>query len=206
MSSEPAFLTASASIGKLPPPGSAVAELLRTYYGAEAWESRMDRWRVWHKSSLCAVGYLRLVTVGAVDGDQMSSSVEITNCAFDYIVETLLAAASAEGHLDSGVLVVLGCGISSDGRAYFNQHRSESEGVSYFTAEAMDDLVDILRKRLLRLLEKMQVLQVLASVAVFSDSAGSSTQSPLSRSVAATRCDPTFRAIRNILCLCDVHA
>ncbi|KAF4743811.1 Mitochondrial import inner membrane translocase subunit TIM44, partial [Perkinsus olseni] len=103
----------------------------------------------------------------AVDGDQMSSSVEITNCAFDYIVETLLAAASAEGHLDSGVLVVLGCGISSDGRAYFNQHRSESEGVSYFTAEAMDDLVDILRKRLLRLLEKMQVLQVLASVAVF---------------------------------------
>ncbi|KAF4688487.1 Mitochondrial import inner membrane translocase subunit TIM44 [Perkinsus olseni] len=136
----------------------------------------------------------------------MSSSVEVTNCAFDYIVEAFLAAASAEGHLDSGVLVVVGCAISSDGRTYFNQHRSESEGVSYFTAEAMDDLVDILRKRLLRLLEKMQVLQVLASVAVFSDSAGSSTQSPLSRSVAATRCDPTFRAIRNILCLCDVHA
>ncbi|KAF4728600.1 Mitochondrial import inner membrane translocase subunit TIM44 [Perkinsus olseni] len=97
----------------------------------------------------------------------MSSSVEVTNCAFDYIAEAFLAAASAEGHLDSGVLVVVGCAISSDGRTYFNQHRSESEGVSYLTAEAMDDLVDILRKRLLRLLEKMQVLQVLASVAVF---------------------------------------
>ncbi|KAF4671629.1 Mitochondrial import inner membrane translocase subunit TIM44, partial [Perkinsus olseni] len=168
---------------------SAVAELLRTYYDAEAWESRIDRWRVWQKSSLCA----------------MSSSEEVTNCAFDYIAEALLAAASAEGHLDSGVLVVVGCAISSDGRTYSNQHRSEGGSVSYFTAEAMDDLVDILKKRLLRLLEKMQVLQVLASVAVFSDSAGSSTQSPLSRSVAATRCDSTLRGIRNILSHCDVH-
>lgn len=84
-------------------------------------------------------------------------------------VECITFASLLEGFL-SAIMVMVGNVISADGSppVYSNQHRSGEGSISCFSKEAMDGLVDILQKRLLRLLVRLGVMEVLASVAVVS--------------------------------------
>ncbi|KAF4676093.1 hypothetical protein FOL47_006701 [Perkinsus chesapeaki] len=129
---------------------SSIAALLRTYYSIEPAAADIGQCKVFFKSSLCAL-----------------SAFPLGDCLFDYIVETMLG----DGELDAPVgclTVVFGCAIVNEEQLFckhcFPYPLVGAENVSYIIPSAIEDLLDVYRKRLTRLLGKMNVTGVLCTV------------------------------------------